>query len=276
MKTKTLATAPATPIALADMAVPQLAEAGKALDRAADLHENNAATCRVLHGLVLLEAKRKLAHGQFMPWVRKNFPASHRDASRRMESARDFIAALSDPKRTRKLKLDRSVHFEITDRGEGGKSDSPVTFDAQQLLLADLASNLDALQEAKLDMANPVVAAASAYVGNRSWNQLLLDLGDADGRQHNGGKRERPNGTKRRTADMKDFDDKTDAALSWYQEGLIYLRDMQMVPQWRDLPDVELANIADLLKLLAKHADEVCRARRIVPTKLRDWDKEPL
>ena len=106
----------------------------------------------------------------------------------------------------------------------------------------------------------------------RSW----LDQFKGDLRQQNGGKRERPNGTKRRTADMKDFDDKTDAALSWYQEGLIYLRDMQTVPQWRDLPDVELANIADLLKLLAKHADEVCRVRRIVPTKLRDWDKEPL
>ena len=171
--------APGT-IPLADMNVPQLAEAGKALDRAADLHENTSAVCRILHGLVLLEAKRKLGHGKFLPWLKKNFPASFRDGQRRMVAARDFIAAISDPKRARKLKCDRHVAFALPDRGGDGKSDRAVTIQAQQLLLADLASNYDALQEAKLDMANPIVAAATAYVGKRSWTQLLLDLGPAE------------------------------------------------------------------------------------------------
>lgn len=158
--------AAANPIPLADMSVPQLVEAGQALDRAGDLHENTAGICRLLHGLVLLEAKRKLSHGKFQPWVKKNFPRSYREAVRRMRAAEDFIDALNDAKRRKKLKLD-----------QGGKSDTPVTFDAQQLLLADLASNLAAVEQAKLDMSNPVVAAAARYVGERSWTQLLLDLG---------------------------------------------------------------------------------------------------
>lgn len=159
---KTLATIPQSPVALADMSVPQLAEAGKALDRAGDLHEKTAGTCRILHGLVLKEAKRKLDHGKFIPWVKKEFPNSHREANRRMRAADDFIAVLSDKKQVKKLKLDM-----------------PVQFDAQRLLLGDLATNLTEISAAQLDMSNPVVKAASAYVGKRSWTQLLLDLGPA-------------------------------------------------------------------------------------------------
>lgn len=260
-------------VALADMDVPQLAEAGQALDRAADLHENNAATCRVLHGLVLLEAKRKLAHGKFQPWLKKNFPASFRDAQRRMESARDFMAVLSDPKRVRKLKLDAPLALT---EGKKGKSDRSVAFEAQQLLLADLASNLEALQEAKLDMANPVVAAASAYVGKRSWNQLLLDLGDVDGRDGNGGSRERPNGTKRRTAAEKDFDDREHTCLEWHQAAWGTLIHMHLSPDltYQHLPDTELANVADILRTIAADAAAHCRLRNVVPSKLADWKEQ--
>jgi len=239
------------------MTVPQLAEAGKALDRAGDLHENTAGICRLLHGLVLMEAKRKLAHGKFMPWVKKEFPNSHREASRRMKAAAVFLQTLTDKKQLKKLKLDRHVQF-----------------DAQRLLLGDLATNLTEISAAQLDMSNPVVQAASAYVGKRSWTQLVLDLGDL--RENNGGKRKRPNGTKRPTKDEKEFDDKESACLAWYKAGLPLVRMLHLQAEltWLHLPDVELANIADLLKFAAKKAAEVCRARKVVPSKLSNWNTE--
>ena len=122
-------------------------------------------------------------------------------------------------------------------------------------------------------MSHPVVAAASAYVGKRSWKQLLLDLGDVDGRAENGGKRERPNGTTRRTAAMKDFDDAQHKALEHYRWAAPMLRSLakDSAKIWLYLPDAELANAADLLRTLAKDAAGVCRGRHIVPSKLADW-----
>ena len=155
-----LATIQQSPVALADMTIPQLADAGKALDHAGDLYENTAGICRVLHGLVLLEAKRKLEHGKFMPWVEKEFPRSHREAGRRIRSAEDFMDSLGDKRRAKKLKLDTRVQF-----------------DPHQILLGDLATNLTEISAAQLDMSNPLAQAVSAYVDGRSWRQLLLDLG---------------------------------------------------------------------------------------------------
>jgi len=238
------------------MTIPQLAEAGKALDRAGDLHENTAGICRLLHGLVLIEAKRKLEHGAFMPWVKEHFPNSYRAAAQRMQAGNDFLATVSDKKLAKKLKCA-----------------GPCTFDAQSLLLGDLATNLPEISGAQLDMSNPVVEAASKYIGNRSWTQLLLDLGDA--RENNGGKRTRLNGTKRRTDPEKEFDDALKKAMDWYKLGLVSLKEnyLHSKRRWEVLPEVELANVADLVKLWAKKLDDICRARHIVPSKIRDWDK---
>jgi hypothetical protein len=86
-----------------------------------------------------------------------------------------------------------------------------------------------------------------------------------------GGKRERPNGTKRRTDAEKDFDD----AMAWYEYGFLDLKQTYLNDTlWRTLPDVELANVADLVKLFAKKLDDVCQSRKIVPSKIRTWDKE--
>jgi len=244
------------PTALADMSVPQLAEAGKALDRAGDLHENTAGICRLLHGLVLMEAKRKLAHGKFIPWVKTHFSNSYRDAARRMQAAADFLAVISDKKQAKKLKCAM-----------------PVTFEAQRLLLGDLATNLTEISAAQLDMSNPVVQAAAAYVGKRSWTQLVLDLGDP--RENNGGKRTRLNGTKRPTKAEHEYDKALEEAMDWYELGVVDLQEcyLHSDERWSVLPEVELANVADLVKLWAKKLDDICRSRKVVPSKLSDWDK---
>lgn len=106
----------------------------------------------------------------------------------------------------------------------------------------------------------------------RSW----LDQFRSDGREQNGGKRDRPNGTKRRTAAEKDFDDKEHRALEWYKFGFVSLRECALHPgdTWIHLPDEELANVADLAKRWAKEADEVCRARKIVPSKMATWQAD--
>lgn len=90
-----------------------------------------------------------------------------------------------------------------------------------------------------------------------------------------GGPRIRPNGTKRRTDDEKEFDDALEEAMDWYELGLPNLTEcyLHSNERWQVLPEVELANVADLVKLWAKKLDDICRARKIVPSKLRDWDK---
>jgi len=91
-----------------------------------------------------------------------------------------------------------------------------------------------------------------------------------------GGSRERPNGTKRRTRDMKDFDDALSQAMDWYELGVVGLKEsyLHSDERWMVLPEVQLANVADLVKLWAKKLDDVCRSRKVVPSKLRDWDKD--
>jgi hypothetical protein len=91
-----------------------------------------------------------------------------------------------------------------------------------------------------------------------------------------GGSRERPNGTKRRTRDEKKFDDAHAMALEWYELGIVSLKEnyLSADAHWLVLPEVELANVADLVKLWSKKLDDACRARKVVPSKLRDWDKD--
>jgi hypothetical protein len=113
------------------------------------------------------------------------------------------------------------------------------------------------------------------FVNGTSRNSWL-DQFKRDHREENGGHRERPNGTKRRTSDEKDFDDALTQALDWYALGVVGLKEsyMHSDERWAVLPEVELANVADLVKLWAKKLDDICRSRKVVPSKLRDWDKD--
>lgn len=138
------------------------------------------------------------------------------------------------------------------------------TFDLPRLVLTDASELPSHAQQKQLELFDYV-----SGTSQRSW----LDTFKGDLRRANGGKRERLNGTKRRTYLEKDFDDRLDAALQWYEYGFRNLRAMHLSPDWIHLPDVELANVCDLLKLITKTADQACISRGIVPSHIRDWDK---
>jgi hypothetical protein len=155
---KDLAT-PAAGLPLADMNLPQLTQAQAALGEAQERYDRLSGICAVLRGLVLTEIKHKLPHGRFMTWVQEHFGKTHREATRCMRIADDFTSRLASKKTPE------------------GKLDTRVQFEAAQLLLGDLASNLAAIEDSKLDMSHPVVATVATYVDGRSYRQLLFDLG---------------------------------------------------------------------------------------------------
>jgi hypothetical protein len=149
-----------SPLALADMNVDQLGASYEMLDRIASEHDNANTVCRLLQGLVLTEAKRKLPHGEFGKWLKGNFPKSQDTAGRCMRASEDFIQKLSR-----------------------GKFRSTAEFDprtAVDLLRNDLKATLERLSKVRLDLAHPLVRAAQIYAKGRSFYQLCLDLGPAD------------------------------------------------------------------------------------------------
>src|SRR4051812_2052417 len=64
------------PAALSDLTPPQLAEAAHGLDRLMAEYDNLSGICATLKGGVLREAKRRLGHGNYRPWLKANFPRS--------------------------------------------------------------------------------------------------------------------------------------------------------------------------------------------------------
>jgi hypothetical protein len=162
MKTAALAKVESSPpIALADLTVPQLAESFAMLGQLASEHDNSHTIARLLQGFVLSEIKRKLPHGEFGKWIKKNFPKSQDAAGRYMLASRDFAEKLSDPK--------------FRKRAEFG----PKT--AVDLLRSDLKATLERLDKVRLDLAHPLVRAAAVYAKGRSFNQILLELGETRG-----------------------------------------------------------------------------------------------
>jgi hypothetical protein len=155
--TKLATTSPASPanalataLHLAEMNPEQLASASKSLLAAEERYDRMSGICATLNGLVLLEAKRQIAHGNFMQWVQDATGHSDRDARRRMRIAEEFIASLS------KSKTDTRVRFE----------------NAQQLLLDNFTELLSADAASPMDESNPVFAAVAQYVDGRSYRAL--------------------------------------------------------------------------------------------------------
>jgi hypothetical protein len=141
-------TAPATPLAtaqhLADLSPDELANASRSLQEAEERYDRMSGICATLNGLVLLEAKRRLDHGHFTPWLKKNFPKSHQIATTRMRIANDFLG-----------KMKPQFHFE-----------------AEQLLFTDFARLLEAEKESPLATDSPIVDAVAKFVDGRSFSQL--------------------------------------------------------------------------------------------------------
>lgn len=143
-------------VALKDLTVPQLGEAFRGLDAAQQNYSKLSGICATMKGLVLAEAKGKLGHGKFIPWLKENFPNGRQHASRLMRLAEAF-----------------------------GKCSPNATFDA---LTHDLLHTLEEARLSQIDLANPLVARVAAWVGNRSAYQLELELKmDGDGRRNNPG-----------------------------------------------------------------------------------------
>lgn len=131
-------------VALSEMSVPQLAEAAHGLDRLEHEYENMSGICATLKGGVFAEVKAKLPHGEYRPWLAKNFPKSAKTAERYKRLWDAF-----------------------------SKSDSTVAFAA---LTHDLAASVAALKQFQLDLSHPVVAKVAEWVAGRGAYQLMLDF----------------------------------------------------------------------------------------------------
>ncbi len=134
-------------VALVDLNVPQLADACRMLDQCQERYDKLSGICATMRGFVLLEAKRKLAHGKFLPWLAENFKKSKKTAAQDMRVA-----------------------------GECGKSNPKVTFETLGL---DLASTIKELEAAQIDLKHPLVREIAGWVDGRTRYQLLLDYPSA-------------------------------------------------------------------------------------------------
>jgi|GEM_PF-6005027 len=159
MSTLPLAKIESSPVALADMTVDQLGASYEMLDRIAAEHDNANTVCRLLQGLVLTEAKRKIPHGNFGDWLKNNFPKSQDTAGNYMRASRDFVEKMT------RRKFRSTSEFD--------------PHSAVDLLRNDLGQTLERLSKVKLDLAHPLVRAAAAYAKGRSFYQLCLELGPA-------------------------------------------------------------------------------------------------
>jgi Protein of unknown function (DUF3102) len=137
------------PVALVDMSVGQLADAFNGLTRLEKEYENMSGICATLKGLILIEAKTKLGHGNYRTWLKENFPKSVKTAERYKRLAEAF-----------------------------GKSDSTVAF---QTLTQGLTASLEALRARSLDLSHPIVAKVAQWVNGRGAYQLMLDFPGAAG-----------------------------------------------------------------------------------------------
>lgn len=139
---------PSGSTALVDMTLPQITEACSQLEWVEEKCSTVSGICAVLQGLLLRQAKEKLGHGKFIPWVNANFKKSKKTAAQRMRLA-----------------------------GEFSKSNPRLLFSD---LAKSLGNSLQALESNQLDMKNPVVASVAAWTAGKSCYQLLLDLEPAE------------------------------------------------------------------------------------------------
>jgi hypothetical protein len=132
------------------MSMPQMSEMLTGLGKLETAYENMSGICATLRGLILVEAKQRLEHGRFMPFVKEHFAKNHRSATRYMKIAEAFL-----------------------------ESRQAVQFDQLAQVLGEGAK---ALRDFSLDLKHPVVAKVAQWVEGRGAYQLMLDFpGDQGG-----------------------------------------------------------------------------------------------
>jgi hypothetical protein len=214
-----------TALHLADMSPDQLATASRSLADAEERYDRMSGICATLGGLVLLEAKRRLEHGQFGNWLKEHFGKSHHIATTRMRIAKEFIAAVST---------------------KDGKLVPRYQFEATQLLLDDFAAQLAAEKQSPIDLENPVVSAVSDFVGGRNFNTLRASLPAA----RRGGNTYERDGEKGKRVPLTEEAAQQLAIETWKPilEGL--LREGIDEKSYAALPDRGLVSLATLKRIL--------------------------
>jgi hypothetical protein len=142
---------------LAGCTIPQLETIHDKLARLEGLHDKMSGACATMRGLVLLEVKAKLEHGQFKPWIAERFGKSYRRAAEYMRLAKQF---------TEDMRAGAA-------RGKSGKSAELRTF---ELIAQNASGLLTEIEAGALDLENPAVQAVVQWSEGKSAHQLMLDL----------------------------------------------------------------------------------------------------
>jgi hypothetical protein len=118
---------PSTDAVVVRRSLDQLATEARDAHAAVEAHLLSAVACAIRAGEALTEAKGRLPHGEWLPWLRSNFPGSARTAQSYMKlaqnaqrvahlpSIRDAVAALAErtpplaPRPTARGKGDRTA-----------------------------------------------------------------------------------------------------------------------------------------------------------------------
>lgn len=145
------------PVALKDCTVTQLEVLHDRFGEMKALHDSMSGACGTMRGLVLTELKLKIGHGKFLPWVRARYDKSPRRAQEYMQSAAAFVA-------DSKCADARAFEF----------------------LTQSAADTLAQIELCRLDLSHPLVAAVVKWSDGKSFDQLLLALGDAPAKDRGG------------------------------------------------------------------------------------------
>jgi hypothetical protein len=144
---------------MSDMSGDELSQMVRCLDAARAQHDGFSGVCATLAGLVCIEAKKQLKHGQYLPWLKSSLGKSRVTASEYVSVASAFL-----------------------------KCKTRLTFDQMTLALMDGSSEV-ATQA--LDMTHPVVSAVAKWANGRSFRKLIEEEA-VDGRAKNKGGNQHP------------------------------------------------------------------------------------
>jgi hypothetical protein len=144
---------------LSEMNGHELGTMAKALDTARGQYESLSGMCATLAGLVCIEAKEKLPHGEYLPWLKSYLGKGRTTAFEYVGVAKAFL-----------------------------KCSPKGTFDQMTLALMDSAK---AVSAQALDLSHPVVSAVSEWTKGRTFYQLKHEEA-IDGRAANKGGNKHP------------------------------------------------------------------------------------